>query len=211
MPLEPASSSVGTASQAPEVDNRHPWLGLLPYKEEHREFFFGRDREVEDILGRIRDNGLTILYGQSGLGKSSLLAAGVVPRLREAGYAPTIIRLTYDARQSSLLEQTHAAFASTDGHATLWQHFHHRDTSASPIPVLIFDQFEEIFTLGAKPEFEAEVTEWLEQMADLLQNRPPRILAERFAQDSSLAEQYRLWRCPCAHRLHPAGGLPCPA
>ena len=210
-------------SSLPDVNAQHPWLGLLPYKEEHRDFFFGRDREVEDILGRIRDNSLTILYGQSGLGKSSLVAAGVVPRLREAGYAPVIVRLSYaqdvtgaflpplpdatDTRgrnaPTTLLDQTRACLSpslpiseSPGLPTTLWQHFHLLSTPSSPIPVLIFDQFEEIFTLGAQPQFADEVSDWLEQMANLLQNRPPRQLAERFAQDHALAEQYHFCDAP---------------
>ncbi len=210
MSLDPSASVVGTASKAPEVNAEHPWLGLLPYKEEHREFFFGRDREVEDILGRIRDNSLTVLYGQSGWGKSSLLAAGVVPRLRETGFAPKIIRLRYSER-ATLREQMLAKLPNCPpftgsaldpswqpGKATLWELFH-RKTSATPeqpITVLIFDQFEEIFTLGAQPDFVNQVADWLEQMADLLQNRPPRQLAERFTQNGALAEQYHFGAAP---------------
>jgi len=166
---------------------QHPWLGLLPYREEHREFFFGRDREVEEILARIRSNRLTILYGQSGLGKSSLLAAGVVPRLRDEGHQPAIVRLSYacNTERLTLRSQTLAALGPQDdaaeiqNHESLWSVFNNRSTT-SPIPVLIFDQFEEIFTFGAQPQFQAEVTDWLEQMADLLQNRPPRQLAGQY-------------------------------
>ena len=205
---DPPANPTGASAQAPIVNAHQPWLGLLPYKEEHREFFFGRDREVEDIRGRIRDNSLTILYGQSGLGKSSLLAAGVVPRLKEAGYAPRIIRLSYD-HSAALLQQTHAALAEAapDQQSTivnpqssippsLWQLFHHRSAPTTPIPVLIFDQFEEIFTLGAESKFESEVADWLEQMADLLQNRPPRHLAKAFSKDPALADQYQFGDAP---------------
>lgn len=203
---DPIPSSVLVRS--PEVNAEQPWLGLLPYKEEHHDFFFGRDREVEDILGRIRDNSLTILYGQSGLGKSSLLAAGVMPRLRLADYAPRWARLDFTdsgegRRHQTLVQQTQVLISAAQGllkaedfdsgaalqQMTFWERFHHRDSPVSPTPVLIFDQFEEIFTLGANSKFESEVAEWLEQMADLLQNRPPRHL-ERLAQDPGLAGQY---------------------
>ena len=210
MLLDPDAISSSTIVQPPEVNAQQPWLGLLPYREEHREFFFGRDREVEDILGRIRDNNLTILYGQSGLGKSSLLAAGVVPRLREAGYAPAIISRCFNEGPDrlTLLGQTKAALTVVQpspaavapitggGSTTLWELLHHRSTPDSPIPVLIFDQFEEIFTLGAQLQYETEVADWLEQMADLLQNRPPLHLAVRFAHDRVLAEQYHFGDAP---------------
>ena len=99
-------------SRAPLVDAAHPWLGLLPFREAHRGFFFGRDAEITEILDRIRENPLTILYGQSGLGKTSLLNAGVIPRLREAGLAPILLRLDYDPSAPSLLTQTIAALQS---------------------------------------------------------------------------------------------------
>lgn len=190
MSVEPISPTETLA-----VDAEHPWLGLLPYREEHSDFFFGRDREIEDILGRIRDNSLTTLYSQSGWGKSSLLAAGVIPRLRDTTYEPVVVRLNYtegNTDTSTLIDQTHAALAISNipEGPTLWERLHHRETSISRIPVLLFDQFEEIFTLGSHPKKEGEVDDWLEQMTDLLQNRPPRELAERFAKEPQLAEQY---------------------
>ena len=64
------------------VDADHPWLGLATFTEETQRFFFGRDAEIAEIFVRVRDHTLTILYGQSGLGKSSLLGAGLLPKLR---------------------------------------------------------------------------------------------------------------------------------
>lgn len=68
------------ASVVPVVDEQQPWLGLLPFTEKTRRFFFGRDAEIAEISDRIAENPLTVLFGQSGLGKTSLLRAGVVPR-----------------------------------------------------------------------------------------------------------------------------------
>ncbi len=59
-----------------------PYVGLQPFTENDREFFFGRDRERRIIASNLRAAPLTILYGASGVGKSSVLLAGVVPRLR---------------------------------------------------------------------------------------------------------------------------------
>src|SRR6218665_1712291 len=115
------------------VDETRPWLGLLPFKEEHREYFFGRDAEVAEITRRVRENTLTVLFGRSGLGKSSLLGAGVIPRLREEGCAPVYLRLDYLETAPPLLEQTRAAFREAlpqerwpedAGRITLWELFH---------------------------------------------------------------------------------------
>ena len=199
--LDPAATFTG--GQSPLVDAQHPWLGLLPLKEEHANFFFGRDAEIAEILVRIRENTLTILFGQSGLGKTSLLGAAVVPRLAAANFTPALARLDYATGAPSLLEQTRAAFRRAmpgvawpaDASAiTLWELFHRLPAllpAGSPSPALIIDQFEEIFTLSRQdPDRECEAGLWLEQMADLLQNRPPHTLEERFAENRRLARDY---------------------
>ena len=101
---DPAATSTG--AQSPLVDAQHPWLGLLPLKEEHAKFFFGRDAEIAEILVRIRENTLTILFGQSGLGKTSLLGAAVVPGLVAANFAPVLVRLDYATGAPSLITMT---------------------------------------------------------------------------------------------------------
>src|SRR6185437_15129234 len=70
------------------VDERNPWLGLASFTEETRSLFFGRDEEVAELARRVQRKLLTILFGKSGLGKTSILRAGLVPRLREHGYCP---------------------------------------------------------------------------------------------------------------------------
>src|SRR6516162_4436750 len=61
-----------------------PYVGLQPYTEDDREFFFGREREQRVISSNLYAAPLTVLYGASGVGKSSILRAGVVPRLQSA-------------------------------------------------------------------------------------------------------------------------------
>ena len=67
-----------------------PFVGLDFFVEDDTAFFFGRDAERQRIAGNLRTARLTLLYAESGVGKSSLLRAGVAARLREAehGYAP---------------------------------------------------------------------------------------------------------------------------
>jgi WD40 repeat protein len=59
-----------------------PYVGLVPYAESDAPFFFGRDREKRVVGGNLRASALTLLYGASGVGKTSLLRAGVVHDLR---------------------------------------------------------------------------------------------------------------------------------
>jgi len=58
-----------------------PYVGLQPYTEEESEFFFGRERDQRVISSNLFAASITILYGASGVGKSSVLMAGVVPML----------------------------------------------------------------------------------------------------------------------------------
>ena len=61
-----------------------PYKGLARFDDSEldEQFFFGRDREIELVPDNLVASRLTILYGPSGVGKSSLLRAGVVRRLR---------------------------------------------------------------------------------------------------------------------------------
>src|SRR5881628_3437733 len=59
-----------------------PYKGLAPYAVEDAPFFFGRQQESEIIAANLLASRLTLLYGPSGVGKSSVLAAGVVSHLR---------------------------------------------------------------------------------------------------------------------------------
>ncbi|HYW87688.1 MAG TPA: AAA family ATPase, partial [Chloroflexota bacterium] len=59
-----------------------PYKGLIPYAEEDAAFFFGRDAERDLIVANLAASRLTLLYGPSGVGKSSLLNAGVASYLR---------------------------------------------------------------------------------------------------------------------------------
>lgn len=61
-----------------------PWLGARPYLEADASLFFGRDAEIGIVAEALKTTRLTLLSGARGAGKTSLLRAGVVPRLREA-------------------------------------------------------------------------------------------------------------------------------
>jgi len=59
-----------------------PYVGLRPYTEAEREFFFGRERDQRVVASNLYSAPLTVFYGASGVGKSSVLLAGVLPALR---------------------------------------------------------------------------------------------------------------------------------
>ncbi len=205
------------ASSDLKVDAERPWLGLLPFTEATQRFFFGRDEEIREGFLRVREHPLTVLYGPSGLGKSSLLGAGLIPKLRVEGYRPALVRLRFEEGDPTLLAQVEGALdvllrpparALTPGPSpaggeeavageaapTLWELFHHLptrspDLAAAP-PVLIFDQFEEIFTLTERsPMRRREAEALFHQLADLIENRPPAALQERLRARRELARE----------------------
>jgi hypothetical protein len=200
-PLDPTGSA---------VDERNPWLGLASFTEETRAYFFGRDEEVAELARRVQRKLLTVLFGQSGLGKTSILRAGLVPRLRAQGYCPIYVRIDYGREAPEPAEQIKQAIGRTARHAgqwtqlgvavegeSLWEFLHHRDdvlrdeAGTTLIPLLIFDQFEEIFTLAQSDELgRARAARFIEELADLVENRPPKALEAKLDEDESAAERF---------------------
>ena len=205
--MSPADSG-STAVVA--IDPENPWLGLFSYTEETRAYFHGREEEAAELARRVQRKPLTVLFGQSGLGKTSLLRAGLVPRLRDEGFCPVYVRIDYAPESPSPSEQIkQAIFKATAaaGHWTrpgtaiegesLWEFLHHREDLLRDaqgnvlMPLLIFDQFEEIFTLGqADDAGRMRAKEFLEDLADLVENRPPAALEKRLETDDSAAEAF---------------------
>ncbi|HVH18213.1 MAG TPA: hypothetical protein VNF72_07930 [Myxococcota bacterium] len=205
-----ASAPPPASSGAPEVDAQHPWLGLASFSEETRAYFYGREDEIAELARRVQRKPLTILFGQSGLGKTSILRAGIVPRLRPEGYCPVYVRIDYARESPPPAEQIKAAiFRATqasgawtqagvaEGGESLWEFLHHRDdvlhdaAGRKLVPLLIFDQFEEIFTLAQSDEFgRRRAAEFVEELADLVENRAPRALELRIEHDEGAAEKF---------------------
>src|SRR5204863_4964185 len=98
------------ATEAGQVDESNPWLGLASFTEETRAFFFGREEEVAELARRVQRKLLTLLFGQSGLGKTSILRAGIVPKLRPMGYCPVYVRIDYAREWPAPAEQNKEAF-----------------------------------------------------------------------------------------------------
>ena len=69
-----------------ETNSSNPWKGLDSYSILDNSIFYGRSKETSKLIETIINNRFTILYGPSGVGKSSLLNAGIRPKLAEGQY-----------------------------------------------------------------------------------------------------------------------------
>ena len=196
------------------VDPDNPWLGLASFTEETQSYFYGREEEVAELARRVQRKLLTVLFGQSGLGKTSILRAGIVPRLRPLGYCPVYVRIDYSRESPPPSEQIkQAIFRATEASGewsrvgvaiegeSLWEFLHHRDdvlrdpSGRILTPLLIFDQFEEIFTLAQSDDFgRARASQFIADLADLVENRPPSEVEARIEQDESAAERFDFTR-----------------
>jgi len=65
------------------VHLQQPYKGLQPYEEENQKIFFGREQERSILIDKILSNKLTLLFADTGVGKSSLLQASVIPELKQ--------------------------------------------------------------------------------------------------------------------------------
>src|SRR6185436_6798439 len=83
----------------------NPWPGLDPFDETDREYFHGRAVEAGELLRLVRREPLTVVFGRSGLGKTSLLKAGLFPLLRGEDCLPVYVRLDHGEGAPALREQ----------------------------------------------------------------------------------------------------------
>ena len=167
-------------------DNQNnPWLGLNSYQEGDK--LYGRNDDIEYLVQHIlqdNDSG-TLLYGKSGIGKTSMLNAGIFPRVRECGYSPISIRLSHNATGSYLSQIRNAiedggiqikeiVGRSNPSQESIYEFFHRHkffsnDGKRTKL-LIVFDQFEEIFTLQTN---ELARTHFFYELADFINNIMP--------------------------------------
>lgn len=152
--------------------SHNPWPGPSSYsdpqtlKSDEVQKFCGRENEKYDVISLIDDNIVITIYGRSGIGKSSLLNAGVFPELRKMQYLPIGVRLLLAGEDESfqdLIIKKIITEVETDGSIEtievideetdnlkedfLWSYFaRHRFYNKDGkivFPVIVLDQFEE--------------------------------------------------------------------
>src|SRR5580700_5552159 len=154
------------------METLHRYPGAQPFRDDDfsRRTFFGREPASIALTDQILANRLLIVYAKSGLGKTSLLNAGVAPRLREAGTLPLFVRVNdiqkgpaatvYEGIRAEA-ERQRIEYTAGDT-SSLWSFFKSAEFWRNDLlltPVLILDQFEELFTLQSQEKREKFLSE----------------------------------------------------
>lgn len=173
---------------------KNPWLGLESYRE--GEVLYGRDEDIRDLIQCVLNDVDTLLYGKSGIGKSSILNAGILPAARRNGYLPVLIRFSHKEDDEYLLQVKENIICAmgiaiddkneiarrikevvkckNENAESIYEFLHRHtfhDKDGNRIKLLIiFDQFEEIFTLQPN---ENKKRCFFAQMADVLNGIMP--------------------------------------
>ena len=136
-----------------------PYPGLPAFEEQQAPVFFGRDKAIEAVVERLaglalRPPAFLLLLGASGYGKSSLVRAGVVPRLKGDRDGNWTVLPPFTPGDEPFQElgaavvEAGGVFHASDSLRSLKDLQRTRKTSM----VLVIDQFEELLTAGPKAE-----------------------------------------------------------
>lgn len=191
--------------------NQSRYPGAKPFETNQAHVFFGRDDDNSRLHRLVRVEPLVVLYAKSGMGKSSLINAGLIPAVYSEGeFEPLSIRFQAwtEGKADAPADITCRAVAP-EGSATtfldtlipdepsLWHHLKESQIEGRRKFLLIFDQFEELFTYP-----EAAVRAFKNDLAEALYAKIPqryRDLLERQIENGSLQlsdNQFTLLQSP---------------
>lgn len=178
-------------------DYRYP--GAQPFSTDQQHLFFGREEDTARLYRLIKTQPLVLLYAKSGMGKSSLLNAGIIPSvLRDAEYTPLTIRFNAwtegkkdmpdaIARQAVSPSGSKSTFLDSliENESSLWHEIKENQilSGGQSKFLLLFDQFEELFTYP-----QSAIEAFKEQLAEVFYTRVPqryREVLERQLQEGS--------------------------
>lgn len=131
LPIAPAVVEVPAVQAVVNRDN--PYLGLMAFNADKKDYFFGREAAARGIVERLSKSRFLAVIGPSGCGKSSLVKAGVLPKLKDD---PIPDSSQWEVKNFTPgrypLEELEQALANREPGKTF---------------LLFIDQFEELFTL----------------------------------------------------------------
>ncbi|WP_221391062.1 ATP-binding protein [Dyadobacter sp. NIV53] len=170
------------SADQPEITSRSRYPGSKPFTTAQKDLFFGRDNDIRNLHSMVLVKQLVVLYGKSGFGKSSLINAGIVPKLiTENKYQCFSVRFnnfhTNDInnkmpvetvidwiKSSSPINFKSPLTILTHGENTFWYWIKTLQWNNRSQPfILFFDQFEELFTYPP-----AEIEAFSKNLAEVL-------------------------------------------
>ncbi len=140
-------------------DSFCPYVGLDPYGEAQRDFFFGRVQDTRRIVSNLYASPSTVLFGASGVGKSSVLQAGVVPLLRAKPRTALVVFNTWqsafflNALKTQCVQTVQTLIPDElqiDSNLPLDELLAGLAQAINGTIFLLFDQFEEYFAYQAE-------------------------------------------------------------
>lgn len=189
---------------------QNPWFSFKPYQESDACNFKGRGADIAEMMKYVVDNDIIVCYAKSGIGKSSLINAGLIPRMRRKQLLPISVRFTEDFFSKEPFEkiirkQIEAEIIKLNNSAKDSKKdeeyiiVRHPSVDSNPLmkladetlsstsiwwwlntyniickrgefeilfqPILIFDQFEELFQKTQTEEQRISFFEWLKDMS----------------------------------------------
>lgn len=162
--------------------NDNPYVGLFPFGANDENRFFGRGKETRQLLTMIQDKQLTLLFGSSGTGKTSLIHAKLLPELARLYYHPIYLRINFasedplEATRRHMIKELRSwepDLPDFNPGQTLTEYAALVSVFKGLIkPVLFFDQFEELFSLGYQNKREI-IEAFMIELGDLIEMRLP--------------------------------------
>ena len=143
---------------------------MSAFREQDKDLFFGREEFVEQLVKAVKKHPLVPVIGASGSGKSSVVFAGLIPRLRAEGtwliqsfrpenqpfygLASALVRIRYsELNKNQQDEQTSNLFERMQGNRKLWQEVTDiLNENPGKQLLLVIDQFEELYSLCSDGE-----------------------------------------------------------
>jgi WD40 repeat protein len=153
----PPTGAMYEPAQAPA------FRGLLPFQEADHARFFGRDADENALFARLTGTTahFVVLYGASGTGKSSLLRAGLIPRLWRSGFYALYARSLGDPLALVAQEAERRSGLAMADEESLASFLVRLARSEATEVVVVLDQLEELFARGRSREERAGVVEFL--------------------------------------------------
>lgn len=158
---------------------RYP--GISPFNTAQQAVFFGREGDSQRLYELVKNEQQVLLYAKSGAGKSSLIQAGLLPFIdKRSDYRVSLIRFNsfLGGNSTEPIITMVQSFTSETPNSyidkifpdenSLWYHFKKRQEEAPLIHLLVFDQFEELFTYP--PE---QIYTFKKQLGELLYSAMP--------------------------------------